>query len=75
VNFYYHTVLLFYRKHYDVGAAQMMFENKPLEKDGDGKRLGRIIFDSGSSYTYFTNQAYSAFLSTVSITNYPSLIL
>eukprot|EP00253_Pinus_taeda_P010065 PITA_10065 len=42
-----------------------MFGNKPLDKDGDRKRVGRIIFDSGSSYTYFTNQAYSAFLSAV----------
>ena len=75
MNFYYHIVLLFYIKHYDVGATQMMFGNKPLDNDGDGKRLGRIIFDSGSSYTYFKNQAYSAFLSAVSITNYPSLVL
>jgi hypothetical protein len=66
---------LFFRKHYNVGAAQMNFGNKPLDKDGDGKRLGGIIFDSGSSYTYFTNQAYVAFLSAVSITNDHSLIL
>jgi len=52
-------------KYYDVGPPRMMFGNKPLDKDGDGKKLGRIIFDSGSSYTYFTNQAYGAFLSAV----------
>nr|ABR18371.1 unknown [Picea sitchensis] len=52
-------------KHYYVGAAQMNFGNKPLDKDGDGKKLGGIIFDSGSTYTYFTNQAYGAFLSVV----------
>jgi len=74
MNFY-HIVLLFYRKHYDVGAAHMMFGKSPLDKDGDGKRLGRIIFDSGSSYTYFTNQPYGAFLSAVSIINYLSLVL
>lgn len=52
-------------KHYNVGPAQMNFGNKLLDRDGDGKKLGGIIFDSGSSYTYFTNQAYVAFLSAV----------
>lgn len=52
-------------KHYNVGPAQMIIANKPLDKDVYGRRLGEIIFDSGSSYTYFTNQAYAAFLSAV----------
>ena len=47
----------------------MNFGNKPLASDGDGQKLGGIIFDSGSSYTYFTNKAYGALLSTVSMIN------
>jgi len=58
-----------------VGAAQMMFGNKPLDKDEDGKKLRRIIFDSDSSNTYFTSQDYVAFLSAVSIKNYCSVVL
>ena len=46
----------------------MTFGSKPLDNDGDGQRLGGIIFDSGSSYTYFTDKAYGALLSAVSIT-------
>uniref|UniRef100_A0A0D6R4R2 Peptidase A1 domain-containing protein n=1 Tax=Araucaria cunninghamii TaxID=56994 RepID=A0A0D6R4R2_ARACU len=52
-------------KHYYVGAAQMIFGKKLLVKDGDEKRLGGIIFDSGSSYTYFINQSYALVLSAV----------
>lgn len=52
-------------KHYNVGVAQMNFGNKPLDNDGDGQKLGGIIFDSGSSYTYFTNKAYGALLSSI----------
>ena len=47
----------------------MNFGNKPLASDGDGQKLGGIIFDNGSSYTYFTNKAYGDLLSAVSITN------
>ncbi|XP_057832398.2 aspartyl protease APCB1 isoform X2 [Cryptomeria japonica] len=52
-------------KYYHVGAAQMIFGSKLLAKDGDERRLGGIIFDTGSSYTYFTKQAYDALVAAV----------
>ncbi|XP_059076468.1 aspartyl protease APCB1 [Cryptomeria japonica] len=52
-------------RYYHVGAAQMIFGNKLLAKDGDERRLGGIIFDTGSSYTYFTKQAHDALVSAV----------
>eukprot|EP00252_Welwitschia_mirabilis_P015798 TRINITY_DN3506_c0_g1_i9.p1 TRINITY_DN3506_c0_g1~~TRINITY_DN3506_c0_g1_i9.p1 ORF type:complete len:308 (+),score=47.10 TRINITY_DN3506_c0_g1_i9:474-1397(+) len=52
-------------RNYYVGYAQMSMGNKVLDKGSDGRRLGGIIFDSGSSFTYFANQAYSILLSTI----------
>ena len=43
----------------------MNFGNKPLASDGDGQKLGGIIFDRGRYYTYFTNKSYGALLSAV----------
>lgn len=52
-------------KYYHVGPAQMILGSKHLAKDGDERRLGGIIFDTGSSYTYFIRQAYDALVSAV----------
>eukprot|EP01018_Ginkgo_biloba_P005941 Gb_41746 [translate_table: standard] len=46
-------------KHYYVEDANMNFGNR------EGKDLGGVIFDSGSSFTYLNNQAYVALVSTV----------
>ncbi|GLJ25068.1 hypothetical protein SUGI_0479600 [Cryptomeria japonica] len=52
-------------RYYHVGLAQMIYDGKPFAKDGDEKSLGDIIFDSGSTYTYFTEKAHGALVSTV----------
>ncbi|XP_057832415.2 aspartyl protease APCB1 isoform X1 [Cryptomeria japonica] len=52
-------------RYYHVGPAQMIYGGKPLAKDGDEKSLGGIIFDSGSTYTYFTKKAYGALVSAI----------
>ncbi|KAH9308198.1 hypothetical protein KI387_036109, partial [Taxus chinensis] len=52
-------------KYYYAGTAQMLIGNKLLAKSGDEKKLGGMIFDTGSSYTYFTKQAYNSLISAV----------
>ncbi|GLJ25071.1 hypothetical protein SUGI_0479640 [Cryptomeria japonica] len=52
-------------RQYHLGFAQMIYDGKPLAKDGDEKSLGDIIFDSGSTYTYFTEKAHGALVSAV----------
>ncbi|XP_059077323.1 aspartyl protease APCB1-like isoform X2 [Cryptomeria japonica] len=52
-------------RYYYVGVAQMIFGRKLLAKDGDETSLGGIIFDSGSSYTLFTEKAYGALFSAI----------
>eukprot|EP01018_Ginkgo_biloba_P005918 Gb_09760 [translate_table: standard] len=52
-------------KYYYAGDANLNFGNRPLLSDREGKDLGGVIFDSGSSFTYLTNQAYVALVSAV----------
>lgn len=49
-----------YRKHYISGPADLLFNGKPTSVKGL-----QVIFDSGSSYSYFNSQAYLALLNTV----------
>ncbi|KAL7160986.1 hypothetical protein ACSBR2_041602 [Camellia fascicularis] len=44
---------------YQTEVVKMSYGNKKLSLGGQSDGLARVIFDSGSSYTYFTNQAYS----------------
>ena len=49
-----------FRKHYSAGPAELSFNGKPTSvKDLE------LIFDSGSSYTYFNSQAYQAIVDLV----------
>lgn len=50
-----------FRKHYDSGPADLLFNGKPTSVKGL-----QVIVDSGSSYTYFNPNAYQAILNTVS---------
>eukprot|EP01018_Ginkgo_biloba_P038813 Gb_39151 [translate_table: standard] len=52
-------------KLYHVGTAKMNFGNRPLHINGMESSLGGVVFDSGSSFTYLTHQAYIAFVSAV----------
>lgn len=45
----------------------MSYGHRKLSFGGQDNGLARVVFDSGSSYTYFTKQAYSDFLVSVSI--------
>lgn len=40
-------------------VSRVTYGSKQLNLDSQRKSNGRIVFDSGSSYTYFTKQAYS----------------
>ncbi|KAJ1388122.1 Xylanase inhibitor, C-terminal [Sesbania bispinosa] len=47
-------------KHYESGPADLFFNGKPTSVKGL-----QLIFDSGSSYTYFNSQAYNALVNMV----------
>ncbi|KAF8018649.1 hypothetical protein BT93_H3519 [Corymbia citriodora subsp. variegata] len=49
-----------YSKHYSPGTADLLFAGKPT-----GQKDLLLILDSGSSYTYFSSQAYEALSSAV----------
>ncbi|PSR89214.1 Aspartyl protease [Actinidia chinensis var. chinensis] len=44
---------------YQTEFIKVSYGNKKLSLGGQDDGLGRVVFDSGSSYTYFTKQAYS----------------
>ncbi|XAR63898.1 Nepenthesin [Bertholletia excelsa] len=44
---------------YHAEVIKMSYGNKKLSLDGEDDALGHVVFDSGSSYTYFTKQTYS----------------
>lgn len=52
-------------KLYYVGNANMKLGNRPLVADDLKNKLGGVVFDSGSSFTYLTETAYFAFVSAV----------
>lgn len=48
-------------------VTKMSYGNGMLSLDGENGRVGKVIFDTGSSYTYFPNKAYSQLVTSVSI--------
>lgn len=52
-------------KLYYVGNANMKLGNRPLVSNDLKNKLGGVVFDSGSSFTYLTETAYFAFVSAV----------
>ncbi|KAH9296119.1 hypothetical protein KI387_039707, partial [Taxus chinensis] len=52
-------------KLYHVGYPNMKLGNRLLAFNGIENNLGGVVFDSGSSFTYFTHQAYTAFVSLI----------
>lgn len=47
-------------------VTKMNYGNAMLSLDGENGRVGKVLFDTGSSYTYFPNQAYSQLVTSVS---------
>lgn len=47
----------------------MGYGSRQLSLCGRETEVGRVVFDSGSSYTYFTKQTYSDFVASVSLIN------
>ncbi|KAL5748915.1 hypothetical protein ACOSP7_025955 [Xanthoceras sorbifolium] len=48
---------------YRTEIVKMNYGNSPLSLGRQGSRVGQVLFDTGSSYTYFTKQAYSELIS------------
>ncbi|XP_050203427.1 aspartyl protease APCB1 [Mercurialis annua] len=44
---------------YQTQILKLNYGSSPLSLDGQDRRVRNIVFDSGSSYTYFTKEAYS----------------
>uniref|UniRef100_A0A1J3IPV2 Aspartic proteinase Asp1 n=1 Tax=Noccaea caerulescens TaxID=107243 RepID=A0A1J3IPV2_NOCCA len=44
---------------YQMQVAKMSYGNGMLSLVGENGRVGKVLFDTGSSYTYFPNKAYS----------------
>ncbi|KFK36042.1 hypothetical protein AALP_AA4G070400 [Arabis alpina] len=44
---------------YQMQVAKMSYGNGMLSLDGENGRVGKVLFDTGSSYTYFPNNAYA----------------
>ncbi|KAH7851308.1 hypothetical protein Vadar_009613 [Vaccinium darrowii] len=47
---------------YQTEVIKMSYGNRKLSLGGQDNGLARLVFDSGSSYTYFTKQVYSDLL-------------
>ncbi|KAL6994873.1 hypothetical protein U1Q18_005010 [Sarracenia purpurea var. burkii] len=60
---------------YDTKVIKMSYGNRKLSFGGLDDGLRRVVFDSGSSYTYFTKQAYSDLVSTLKDVSSKGLIL
>jgi hypothetical protein len=43
---------------YHAKIVKMSYGSSQVSLNGQGNRAGRIVFDTGSSYTYFTKEAY-----------------
>lgn len=46
---------------------KLNYGSSPLSLGGQDRRVRGVVFDSGSSYTYFPKEAYSELVSSVSI--------
>lgn len=52
-----------FREVYQMQVSKMSYGYGMLSLDG---RVGKVLFDTGSSYTYFPNNAYSQLVKSVS---------
>lgn len=52
-----------FREVYQMQVSKVSYGNGMLSSDG---RVGKVLFDTGSSYTYFPNKAYSHLVKSVS---------
>lgn len=60
------TFLVSCREVYQMQVAKMSYGNGMLSLVGENGRVGKVLFDTGSSYTYFPNKAYSQLVTSVS---------
>ncbi|KAK8692683.1 hypothetical protein V6N13_070290 [Hibiscus sabdariffa] len=51
---------------YHTQLVKINYGSSSLGLGGKDGNIGRVVFDSGSSYTYFTKQAYSELVSSIS---------
>lgn len=56
---------ILYRDLYQTEILGVHYGNSLLSVDGPGK-AGKVIFDTGSSYTYFTKEAHLNLVASVS---------
>lgn len=61
-----HGPLSFSSNLYQTEILKLRYGSSSLNFGGQNSGLGRIVFDSGSSYTYFSKQAYSNLVDSVS---------
>lgn len=66
------TISMFLRNAYVAEVSKISYGNTKLSLNGLDN--GHVIFDSGSSYTYFTKQAYADLVTTVSSYLFMSLV-
>ncbi|KAL1209212.1 Aspartyl protease APCB1 [Cardamine amara subsp. amara] len=50
---------------YQIQVAKISYGNGMLSLDGENGRVGKVLFDTGSSYTYFPNKTYSQLVKSV----------
>lgn len=62
---------LIYRDLYQTEIFGINYGNRQLSFDGQSK-VGKVVFDSGSSYTYFPKEAYLDLVASVSFYIYQS---
>ncbi|KAK8710480.1 hypothetical protein V6N13_145801 [Hibiscus sabdariffa] len=51
---------------YHTQLVKINYGSSYLSLGGQDRNIGRVVFDSGSSYTYFTKQAYAELVSSLS---------
>ncbi|KAK8587175.1 hypothetical protein V6N13_086179 [Hibiscus sabdariffa] len=51
---------------YHTQLVKINYGSSSLSLGGQDRNIGRVVFDSGSSYTYFTKQAYDELVSSLS---------
>lgn len=59
---------------YQTEILGINYGNRPLSSDGHSK-VGKVVFDSGSSYTYFPKEAYLDLVASVSFYLYPPVVI
>ncbi|XP_058078722.1 aspartyl protease APCB1 [Magnolia sinica] len=54
-----------YTNFYNTELTKISLGGERLSVGGPGSNAGRVIFDSGSSYTYFTKEAYTSLITSL----------